>query len=257
MHTRRLLAATLLATAFARPALAQEAAQTGEETDGSDRAFLDTQGASRNRAANVIPWLPDAVLDQLNARIRGQRGKADDMVNPVFATPQRRTITIAPEGSGPVPTIETLEGYPTTISFIDITGQKWPLHWEYASNVYKPVQPPPQPQVTNVNANTNERAQADIPMQEAAEVAAVTIGHGFDFDIPARGLEGNSIVIKTMSPRPIGGMNLNLEKGKSPIAFQLRAGGTNGRFYDAEVVVRVLAAGPALSRPAIPKTTRR
>ena len=42
------------------------------------------------------------------------------MVNPVLAAPQRRTITISPDGSGPVPTIETLEGFPTTLSFIDI-----------------------------------------------------------------------------------------------------------------------------------------
>ena len=75
-------------------------------------------------------------------------------------------------------------------------------------------------------------------------MAAVTVGHGFSFDIPAKGLEGNTIVIQTMSPKPIGGMNLTLEKSKSPLAFQLRAGGPNGRFYDAQVVVRVLARGP-------------
>jgi Putative outer membrane core complex of type IVb secretion len=110
-----------------RAAFAADPGPPDPERDFNAKAEL-----SARRAADMLPFLVDHpdLLRALREKIEGQRSAADDAVNPAPAVAQQRIITISPGTPGPVNEIDTMQGYPTTISFIDVTGARWPLHWE-------------------------------------------------------------------------------------------------------------------------------
>jgi hypothetical protein len=236
----RLAASLLTLVVSARPALA-----AGDNAPDPEKDFGDKADASARRASDMLPFLVDhpELLRRLQQRVQGQRSAADDAANPAPAVAQQRIITIAPGEPGPVNEIDTMQGYPTTISFIDVTGARWPIHWEVKTAVY-PRQPPAPTQVSSPRRDTNTNQPDETYTQEATAIAAVTVGHGFDYTVPVKGRDGNSINVMTLSPNPRGGMNIMLEGAKSTVPFQLRAAGLQGGDYDAQVTVRIMARGP-------------
>lgn len=214
----------------------------------AEKDFRDKAAASSQRASDMLPFLSDhpELLHDLRRRILGQRSLMDGAVNPAPAVAQQRIISISPSNPGPVNEIDTIQGYPTTVSFIDVTGARWPIHWEVKTAVYGNSSRAGEPVASNADhRSSEERQQADDTfVQEATQIAAVTIGHGFQYSVPVHGRNGNTINVVTESPSPRGGMNIMLEGAKSSIPLQLRAAGPQGGGYDAQVTIRVLARGP-------------
>lgn len=192
-------------------------AQPAPSSDGID--------PNARAAAASIPFIPDALIDELWHRLDSQRRASERVTNPVLAIPVNRSVNVNLGPGGTTPAVQTVMGYPTSIAFLDSSGQPWPIHWDVSSN---PTNPSPTPNVTNVSAGV------------AAGVGpAVSYGTGFEIDVPVKG--GNVLNITTRSPGPRGGLAVMLEGANAPLSFMLM--GNNQRF-DSRLAVMVTGRGP-------------
>lgn len=193
-------------------------------------------------AAASIPFIPDALVEELARRLDSQRRASERVTNPVLAVPDNRSLNVSLGPGGITPVVQTVMGYTTTIAFLDSTGQPWPIHWDENSNPSVPV---PQGGVANASAGVGVGP-------------AVSYGTGFDVSVPVKG--GNMLTITTRSPGPRGSMAVILEGASAPLSFMLMG---NGHRFDSRLAVMVTGRGPnakaassgvGFGRPAGPVT---
>lgn len=180
------------------------------------------------RAEEAIPMLDDAAIERLARRLRAMQQANERVTNPVVAQGRNRPLTVSLAPGGQTPIVNTVKGYPTSLTFRDNTGQPWPVHWEMVGN-------PNQPGSTDCN---NGAAQATTAGNGAAIPGAV-FTTGFNVCVPVKG--GNVMVITTYSEQPVGGLAVMLEGADAPVQFQLH--GTPST-YDSNVSVTVAQRGP-------------
>lgn len=183
---------------------------------------------SAQRALNGIPNLSDDMIDELARRVRRLQDGSERANNPTVARPLNRQVVVSLRPGDPSPIINTVRGYPTSITFTDNTGRPWPIHFENFSNAS-------QPGSTDCN---NAGAQVATAGNGAAIPGAV-FSSGFDVCVPVKG--GNVLMITARSAAPRGGLQVMLEGAAAPIPFTLM--GTPDS-YDSVVTVKVAQRGP-------------
>ncbi len=195
-------------------------------------------------AAASIPFIPDALVEELTRRLDSQRRASERATNPVLAAPVNRSINLSLGPGDATPVVQAVMGYTTTIAFLDSTGQPWPIHWDESSNPSVPV-PAPQGGVTNASAGVGV-------------APAVSFATGFDVSVPVKG--GNMLTVTTRSPGPRGSIAVILEGASAPLSFMLMG---NGHQFDSRLAVMVAGRGPnakaaasgvGFGRPAGPVT---
>ncbi len=214
--------ARLLAVAFGLAAA--PSAAHGQSTSMDDRIDPNARAAAAS-----IPFIPDALVEELARRLDSQRRASERATNPVLAIPVNRSVNVSLGPGGTTPAVQTVMGYPTSIAFLDSTGQPWPIHWDENSN---PSAPAPQGGAANASAG-------------AGIGPAVSYGTGFDIAVPVKG--GNVLNITTRSPGPRGGLNVMLEGASAPLAFMIMA---NGQRFDSRLAAMVAGRGPNAKAPA-------
>ena len=219
MRTARLLV-TALGLAAASPAAHGQSVPTNDGIDPNARA-----------AAASIPFIPDALVDELARRLDSQRRASERATNPVLAVPVNRSVNVSLGPGGTTPVVQTVMGYTTSVAFLDSTGQPWPIHWDENSNPSVP-QNSPQGGVTNASAGVGV-------------APAVSFGAGFDVAVPVKG--GNMLSITTRSPGPRGSIAVILEGASAPLSFMLMG---NGHQFDSRLAVMVAGRGPNARAPA-------
>ena len=226
-----LLLAVALGLTAASPAAHGQPASANDAIDPNARA-----------AAASIPFIPDALVEELARRLDSQRRASERATNPVLAVPRNRSLNVSLGPGDATPVVQTVMGYTTTIAFLDSTGQPWPIHWQENSNPSVPVAP--QGGVTNASAGVGIGP-------------AVSYGAGFDVSVPVKG--GHMLTITTRSPGPRGSIAVILEGASAPLSFMLMG---NGHEFDDRLSVMVTGHGPnakvasgvGFGRPAGPVT---
>ena len=225
VRTMRLLGTTIALVAASPAALGQAASGS----DGGDPNAKATASIDPNAkvAAASIPFIPDALVDELARRLDSQRRASERATNPVLANPRNRSLNVSLGPGDITPVVQTVMGYTTTIAFLDSTGQPWPIHWQENSNPSVPV-PQPQGGVTNASAGAG-----------VGVAPAVSFATGFDIAVPVKG--GNMLTITTRSPGPRGSIAVILEGANAPLSFMLMG---NSREFDSQLAVMVKGHGP-------------
>ena len=208
----------LLGTAVALAAASPTA--RGQSTPGSDGIDPNARAAAAS-----IPFIPDALVDELARRLDSQRRASERATNPVLAEPTNRSVNVSLGPGGVTPVVQTVMGYTTVIAFLDSTGQPWPIHWDENSNPSVPA-PASQGGVTNASAGVGV-------------APAVSFATGFDVTVPVKG--GNMLTISTRSPAPRGSIAVILEGASAPLSFMLKG---NSREFDSRLAVMVTGRGP-------------
>jgi len=183
---------------------------------------------SAQRALNGIPNLSDDMIDELARRVRRLQDGSERASNPPIARPLNRLVVVSLRPGDPSAIINTVRGYPTSVTFTDNTGRPWPIHWENLANAS-------QPGSTDCN---NAGAQASNAGNGAAIPGAV-FSSGFDVCVPVKG--GNTLMITAHSAAPRGGLQVMLEGAAAPIPFTLMGMPDS---YDSVVSVKVAQRGP-------------
>lgn len=190
----------------------------------------DVVDPNARAAANSIPFIPDTLIEELARRLDSQRRASERVTNPVLAVPVNRSVNVNLGPGGTTPAVQTVMGYPTSIAFLDSTGQPWPIHWDVSSN---PTGLQAQASVTNASAGVGVGP-------------AVSYGTGFEVDVPVKG--GNVLNITTRSPGPRGGLAVMLEGASAPLSFMLMG---NGQRFDSRLAVMVTGHGPNAKAAAL------
>lgn len=188
----------------------------------SDPAY---QAARRN----AIPLTPAMIEDLRHRYDAVQAAKAGENPASLMATPTTRGITVSLGPGGQTSIIQTVPGYPTAISFMDSTGQPWPIAWD----------------TNGIPDRGNSGGTGGGPAVDAV---------GFDVNVPVKG--SNVLQLQPRTPHLRGGILVNLQGAPKPIAFMVVSGKHQ---YDADVSVRVADRGPnvkvaIITRPDTPET---
>ena len=188
-------------------------------------AGLDDSAYQAGRQ-NAIPLTPEMIRD-LGRRFRENQTAREEVVAPVVALPVTRSVNASIAPGGAVPIVQSVQGYPTALAFVDATGQPWPIAWD-------------------TNSNPSDTSGGG----QGAAVQAV----GFDVHVPVKG--SNVLQIAPRSSVPRGGLLVNLAGASAPLTFMVVAGRDR---YDARIDVRVASRGPnakveIITRPNTPET---
>ena len=226
--------ALALAIACLIPAVTH-AQQGGNPPPGpATAASSDVGGASslddpsfQAAARGAIPLTP-AMIRNLARRYQDNQTAREEAFAPPIALPVTRSVNVSTGPGGAVSIIQSIQGYPTALDFVDATGQPWPIAWDTNSNP----------------------ASEGGGGQSGAAVQAV----GFDVHVPLKG--SNVLQIASRSSVPRGGILVNLQGASAPLAFEILPGRDR---YDARVDVRVVGRGPnarveIITRPNTPET---
>lgn len=197
--------------------------------------------AAERAAREAIPLTPEMILDLARRYNETQRAREAGVQE--LAVPVNRPVNMGFAPGAPTAIVNTARGYPTAMSFFDVTGQPWPVQWTTNSN-------PAAGGPGGAGGESNCNAQPGGPSSGGPSVSAV----GFHVCVPVRG--SNVVEITPMSLVPRGGLIVSLQGAPKPLTFLLLAGG--GR-YDASLSVHVADRGPraridVVTRPDAPET---
>jgi intracellular multiplication protein IcmK len=221
--TRSLLLAGL---ALAMPALAwaqDEPGQGGQQA--AQPAFPAPPGSAQPNfdaaLKNSIPLTPD-MINQLAHQYDSEQQAVAAAQQPVTVVPQTRTVQLS-FGPGTVTNIvQTVQGYPSSLAFIDSSGQPWPIAWE-----------------GNSAPGAGGSQGVCSGGSDASQGGPAVISSGFDICVPYQG--SNVLEIVPQSRYPKGGLLVNLKGAPAPLTFMLMSGGGT---YDARILAQVNQAGP-------------
>lgn len=205
-------------------ASAQEAPQTGPARVAT--APDPAQEAEDDAEHDAIPFTPEEIL-RLGKRLKAV-SRAKEQVSTEFATPNARPairVSFAPGQQTSL--IFTTKGYPTALSFVDSTGQPWPVAWNTSGNSANPD--------GSTNCASGKGATSGNPAVETT---------GFYTCVPFKG--SNTINIEPISLQPRGGLLVTLQGAPKPVSFLLIAGRGS---YDDNLTVRISEAGPNAKEP--------
>lgn len=133
----------------------------------------------------------------------------------MLASPTSRSLNVSFEPGAQIPIVRLAQGYPAAITFLDATGQPWPIAWDLA---------------TNKAASCDDKGNSDRPTVRAVGINAC---------VPQPG--SNVLQITPISRYPRGGLLVTLKDAPKPISFMIIAG--TGA-YDADLTVRITKRGP-------------
>lgn len=175
---------------------------------------------------------PPAVRQNLYDRFdTGQRSLDAEDDPHMLASPTSRSLNISFEPGAQIPIIRLAQGYPAAITFLDATGQPWPIAWDLA---------------TNKASSCDDKGSSDKTTVRAVGINAC---------VPQPG--SNVLQITPVSRYPRGGILVTLKDAPKPINFMIVAG--TGA-YDADLTVRITRRGPnakdqASTLGAVPDTS--
>jgi intracellular multiplication protein IcmK len=202
----------------AGPPLAGSGPSAGD-ADLNDPSFLAAQ-------RNAIPLTPAMIEDLKHRYDAVERAKTGEDGSTFLAMPTTRSVNVSLGPGGVTNIIQTVPGYPTAITFLDSTGQPWPIAWD-------------------TNGVPTTGGGTGGPAVEAV---------GFDVTVPVKG--SNVLQLQPRTPYLRGGILVNLQGAPKPLAFMVIS---SNRQYDADVSVRVADRGPnarqdIIVRPDTPET---
>jgi intracellular multiplication protein IcmK len=220
-------------------ALAQTA--QGQSTQSSEPGLDDPGYVAARR--NAIPLTPAMIEDLKRRFIKTQQAETGDDGTSFAASPMTRDVNASLGPGGVTTIVATVPGYPTAISFLDSTGQPWPIAWD--TNGLP---------VSGGGASAGGGAQsvsgggATGPQMPAVDAV------GLHVSVPFKG--SNVLQLQPNSPLLRGGVLVTLENAPKPLAFMIVSG--KGQ-YDADMTVRVSGRGPharedIITRPDTPET---
>jgi len=178
-------------------------------------AQQDSQQKPLDPMYQSLPAPPGALKEAFDQYDQGERLKngIDDPYR--MAVPQSRSVTVTMQPGGQTNIVRLAQGYPSSLTFLDSTGQPWPIAW---------------------NLMTNKTADCDS--HGAGENAAIR-AIGINACVPVAG--SNVVQLTPLSRYPRGGVLISLEKAKQPIYFVIISG---PGVYDGQMTVRVKERGP-------------
>lgn len=190
----------------------------------TDQAFQAAAGGEEG-----IPLTPGMITDLQHRYDQTQRATARVDDPAAFVAPVSRSVFVTLGPGGVTNIVQTMQGFPSAITFVDSTGEPWPIAWDLNSS---PV---------GKNGGNSNGSPA---------VRAV----GLDVSVPVKG--SNVLQITPMAQYSRGGVLVTLQGAPKPIAFMVISG--RGR-YDADLTVRVGNRGPGakeqvLTRQDTPET---
>ncbi|ETC99442.1 MULTISPECIES: DotH/IcmK family type IV secretion protein [Asaia] len=143
----------------------------------------------------------------------------DDHGNPDrIGLPVHRTVTVSLTSGGAINILNLAQGFATAISFIDSTGEPWPIEY-------------------NANSNSSGGCRnGPTGQQNAGQAVMIT---GASSCIPAPG--SNVLQIQPDSKYPRGNLIVTLKGAPKPLVFQWIAG---PGAYDADLTFRIRERGP-------------
>lgn len=231
---------TLLILPFAFLPMAAHAQTAPANQSTQINSLPDPDQLARQQAEReAIPLTPEEIM-RLGKRLK-EVDRAQEAVQTVMATPNvRPAIRVSFQPGQQTSIIFTAKGYPTAISFVDRTGQPWPIAWNLGS------------MTANASGGTNCGASANGSSEKSGSPAVQT--SGFYVCVPYKG--SNTINIQPLSLQPRGGLLVTLKDAPKPISFLLLAGRGS---YDDNLTVRVAGDGPNAkveidTRPGAPAT---
>ncbi|MBO1360171.1 type IV secretion protein DotH [Acetobacter sacchari] len=215
-------------------------AQTAAPAAPPQGGAPDLDRVARDQAEQeAIPLTPDEIM-RLGRRLK-EVDRAQEAVQTEMATPNvRPAVQVSFQPGQQTSIIFTSKGYPTALSFVDSTGQPWPIAWNLGS------------MTSNASGGTNCGASASGGQGNAGSPAVQT--SGFYVCVPYQG--SNTINIQPVSLQPRGGLLVTLKDAPKPISFLLIAGRGS---YDDNLTIRVAGEGPNAkvrvdTRPGAPGT---
>lgn len=163
-----------------------------------------------------LPPPPSSVMSGIYERFdNGQRALdgADDPHK--LVSPVSRSVTISFTSGSQINILRIAQGYPSSVSFVDSTGQPWPIAWDI---------------MTNKTGGCDGKGDG-----HNASVRAV----GISACVPEPG--SNVLQLTPISRYASGGVLVSLKNAPKPVSFMIMAGtGT----YDADMTVRINKRGP-------------
>ncbi len=206
----------------------------GQSAQPSEPGLDDPGYVAARRTA--IPLTP-AMIEDLKRRYNAaQHATTGDNGTSFFASPITSNVNASLGPGGVTTMVETVPGYPTAISFLDSTGEPWPIAWD-----------------TNglpVSGGATSAGGAGATGPQTPAVDAV----GLHVSVPFKG--SNVLQLQPNSPLLRGGVLVTLENAPKPLAFMIVSG--KGQ-YDSDMTVRVSGRGPharedIITRPDTPET---
>ncbi|MFT8946594.1 MAG: DotH/IcmK family type IV secretion protein [Acetobacter aceti] len=181
-------------------------AQTTRDSNGAPRVDPIYEG---------LPPPPSAMQHFYDRVDQGQKNldAAEDPHR--LATPVSRSVRISLAPGAQTNIIRIAQDYPAAITFLDDTGQSWPIAWDIA---------------TNKSGGCDAHGQG-----QNSAVRSV----GINACVPEAG--SNVLQLTPVSRYAHGGVLVNLKGAPKPISFMIISG--TGA-YDADLTVRVAARGP-------------
>jgi intracellular multiplication protein IcmK len=237
------VASSLLALVFAALPLAAAAQDTQHQPppfSAPPGSSNPSYGAAEQSALPLTPGM----IQQLAHRYHAQQQAISQAQIPQAVTPQTRLVSLSLGPSAVTNIVQTVQGYPSSISFVDSTGQPWPIAWTSnsapsgaGSGVCGPGGPGP-------SAGGRHGGPVGAPAVMAS---------GFNVCVPYKG--SNTLEIEPMTRYPRGGLLVNLQNAPAPVTFLLLSGVHD---YDARVTAQVDERGPdaapeIISRPNAPE----
>lgn len=225
--SKRALVLFTLAAAWPGAAFAQSQSVEASNVPAPGRTVPGIDDPSfQSGAQSAIPLTKEMIIE-LGRRYRETQEAREGVVAPPLALPNTRSVNATTAPGGATPIVQSVQGYPTALAFVDATGQPWPIAWE-----------------------TNSNPASDGSSGGQAAVQA----QGFDIHVPVKG--SNVLHIAPRSSVPRGGILVNLQGAPAPLAFMVVAGRDR---YDARIDVRVAGRGPnarveIITRPDTPET---
>ncbi|AOX18425.1 DotH/IcmK family type IV secretion protein [Kozakia baliensis] len=240
MELRQILLFLPLALlAFAQGASAQTQGTSAQAPNGvaSDSNRIADEQAQVQAEREAIPFTPETIM-RLGTRFKDV-SRAQEAVQTEMATPNvRPAIRVSFQPGQQTSIIFTTKGYPTALSFVDSTGQPWPIAWNQNGN----------------SANASGGTNCNSGQGDGKVGAPAVQTSGFYVCVPYQG--SNTISIQPVSLQPRGGLLVTLKDAPKPISFLLIAGRGS---YDDNLTVRVAGSGPNAkvqidTRPGAPAT---
>lgn len=220
-----LAGASLSTISFAQSAPGE--APTQSDPGVNDPGYV----AARN---NAIPLTPGMIQDLKRHYDAAQQAASGDNGASYSAMPMTRSVNASLGPGGVTTIVETVPGYPTAITFLDSTGQPWPIAWD-----------------TNGLPVGGSGAQGG---GEGGAPGPAIDAMGLNVSVPFKG--SNVLQLQPSSPYLRGGVLVTLQGAPKPLAFMIVSG--KGQ-YDASMTVQVAGRGPQahediITRPDTPET---
>ena len=226
MRLDRISLVLMLGMALCAPTAALAQSRQSGGPDERDKEHVDPI------YAGTLPPPPSVRQDLYDRYDIGQKALDAEDDPHMLASPASRSLNVSFEPGAQIPIVRLAQGYPAAITFLDATGQPWPIAWDLT---------------TNKASSCDNQGQGN----DKQPVRAV----GINACVPQAG--SNILQITPVSRYPRGGLLVTLKDAPKPISFMIVAGTGS---YDADLTVRITRKGPnakeqASALGAVPDTS--